>query len=616
MAALPASAADDAPRPEDDASLSTLRAAHPRLILTDTRLEELQELLRTDPRARRYCDQVLAEADRLADAPPLRHELIGPRLLQVSRECLRRVYALALAYRLTGQDRYARAAERNLLTVCAFPDWNPSHFLDTAEMTHAVAIGYDWLHDALPEGSRRTIREGLLRLGLEPGLACYRGEQRHGWWVQADHNWNQVCNGGLLIGALAVADTDPSVSAEILRHARASLPRALATYAPDGAWPEGPGYWAYATDYTVYALAALQTALGQDFGLSQAPGLAQAGRFPIESAGPTGLFLNFADVGERSRLRTQPSLFWLARQYDEPFLAEAQRALLERAAAGPRDLVWYVPPPTDAATGEARPLDRLFRGPVEIALFRSAWDEPNALFAGVKAGANTVNHAHLDLGSFEFDALGVRWARDLGSDDYNLPDYWDARPGGKRWQYYRLNSRSHSVPLIDGHDQRVDAEARVLRFEAAPPDGRPFVTIDLTAAYRDAATRVTRGLALLNARRALLVQDEFELSGSHEVLWAMTTDAAVALDPDDPAHATLTLAGHAVEARLLAPAGAAFAVESAERPAPEKPNEGVRRLVVRLPGASGTVRVAVLLAPAWPDGHMAPAPPVEPLDRW
>ena len=31
-----------------------------------------------------------------------------------------------------------------MLTAARFEDWNPSHFLDVAEMTFALAIGYDW----------------------------------------------------------------------------------------------------------------------------------------------------------------------------------------------------------------------------------------------------------------------------------------------------------------------------------------------------------------------------------------------------------------------------------------------------------------------------------------
>ena len=51
------------------------------------------------------------------------------------------------------------------------------------------------------------------------------------------------------------------------------------------------------------------------------------------------------------------------------------------------------------------------------------------------------------------DAGGVRWAKDLGSDDYNLDGYWTMGVGGKRWTYYRLGSLSHNVPVLGNKNQ-------------------------------------------------------------------------------------------------------------------------------------------------------------------
>ena len=111
-----------------------------------------------------------------------------------------------------------------------------------------------------------------------------------------------------------------------------------------------------------------------------------------------------------------------------------------------------------------RDLDRYFAGPVPVALLRSAWNDPEALWIGIKAGFNQVPHGHLDLGNFELDALGVRWAVDLGADDYNMPGYWDSRDGGRRWTYYRLNSQSHNVCTLDGQDQLATGTARFIRW--------------------------------------------------------------------------------------------------------------------------------------------------------
>jgi hypothetical protein len=350
--------------------------------------------------------------------------------------------------------------------------------------------------------------------------------------------------------------------------------------------------------------------LGKDFGLLQIEGLAEAGNFPIYTTGPTGLYLNLADCGEKSSRRPMPCMFWLSRAFDNLLYAESEHAQIAKRNVSPQHIVWYVPAPEKKP--ESKDLDRYFRGPVEVAVFRSAWDDPDALFVGVKAGYNQVNHGHLDLGNFELDALGVRWARDLGSDNYNLPGYWDSKRGGRRWSYYRLNSKSHNIPLLDGEDQDAFAKSSVIKFESKKSSG--FALIDLTSAYNKFAKKSTRGVAIAAGRRAVLVQDEFELEKSCEVTWGMTTDAEIS--SDNAVMAELRLKGKRLIARVLSPAGAGFVVESAEQKPPQKTNKGVSRLVVRLPQAKGNVRLAVLLSPVWKNGDVVKTTKLKPLAEW
>jgi hypothetical protein len=304
-----------------------------------------------------------------------------------------------------------------------------------------------------------------------------------------------------------------------------------------------------------------------------------------------------------------PCLFWLARTYNNPFYADEEHAMIAKHSARAQHVVWYVPRPSEKR--RTKDLDRYFRGPVEVGVFRSSW-ETDALFVGVKAGYNQVNHGHLDLGNFELDALGVRWARDLGSDNYNLPGYWDKKRGGKRWSYYRLNSASHNVPMLGGEDQDALGKSSFIKFKSGEPDG--FVLVDLTEAYQKFAKKVTRGVAMIGKRRAVLVQDEFELEERCEILWGMTTDAQIA--QDKPTTAELSLKGKKLIARLLSPGGAAFGVESAEQEPPQKRNAGVKRLVVKLPEAKGSIRLAVLLSPVWQDGRVVGTTKLRSLAEW
>ena len=100
-------------------------------------------------------------------------------------------------------------------------------------MTHAVAIGYDWLYAGLTPEDRKRIRAAIVEKGIDAALPLYRA--RKGFTI-LHHNWNQVCNGGIAIGALAVAEDEAKKAREVLSDSIASIPLAMDSYAPDGGW--------------------------------------------------------------------------------------------------------------------------------------------------------------------------------------------------------------------------------------------------------------------------------------------------------------------------------------------------------------------------------------------
>jgi hypothetical protein len=422
-----------------DDPLTTLRAPHPRLLALDRDIEHVRALLQQSPMARKIHADLVKEAEKLMTTPPVEYRLVGPRLLAQSRQVLDRVYTLALLYRLDGKQQYLDRALRELGAAASFKDWNPSHFLDAAEMTHAFAIGYDWLYPALTAEERTWIRSAIVEKGIDPALAAY---ERPAWWVSSRTNWNTVCNSGIAIGALAIAGEEPEKTRAVLRYALDSIPHSLASYAPDGGWEEGPGYWHYATSYAVYLMSALDSALGTDFGLSAVKGFDKAGRFRVYFNGPAGKTFNYADAHEQ--IESAPGMFWLARRFAEPVYSWEQQRSLE-AGANPEalDLVWFQPE-ARGPKQESWPLNAIFHG-VQVAFLRTAWEDPNAIFVAVKGGDNKTNHGHLDLGSFVIDAGGTRFALDPGPDDYNLPGYF----GKQRWTYFRLRTEAfhHESPV-------------------------------------------------------------------------------------------------------------------------------------------------------------------------
>ena len=549
-----------------DDPLKTLRPGHPRLIALDTDIDHIRTLMQQYPLARKIHTELIKDADKLMTTPTVEYKLVGPRLLAQSRRCLERVYTLALLYRLNGRKPYLDRAIQELRAAADFKDWNPSHFLDTAEMTHAFAIGYDWLYSSLSPEERVWIRAALVEKGLNPALAAY---ETQAFWVKSPFNWNQVCNGGIALGALAVADEEPEKSRAILQNALDSIPHALASYAPDGGWAEGPGYWHYGTSYTVYLLAALESALGTDFGLSSARGFDRTGRFRIYFSGPSGKTFNYGDAHDRTD--PAPEMFWLARRFSEPVYAWQEQRLLETGGApNALDLIWFQP---DARSPKQEnwPLDAIFHG-VQAAFLWTSWDDPNAVFVGVKGGDNKANHGHLDLGNFVMDGGGMRWALDLGPDDYNLPAYF----GPKRWSYYRMRTDSHNTLTIDGESQDPRAEAPIEGHFFSPD--LSWVEADLTHAYHRKLKQLRRRIGIAQGQQVFL-QDVLESDEPVEALWGMLTDADVRLNGQT---AELIKNGWTLSAEILSPRHAVFDVISAAAPAPQASNLGVKKLVVRL----------------------------------
>ncbi|MDQ6699302.1 MAG: heparinase II/III-family protein, partial [Acidobacteriota bacterium] len=337
-----------------------------------------------------------------------------------------------------------------------------------------------------------------------------------------------------------------------------------------------PGSWHSATRYATCFLAALDSALGVDFGLSNMKGFDRAGRFRMYLASPIGRTFHVGDMPDESA--AAPEMFWLARRFNQPALSwHEQRAIEKSARAEPLDLVWYQRE-ARAPSSPAWPLDAVFSG-VQYASFRSAWDDPNALFLAVKGGDNRIARAHPDLGAFVLDAGGVRWAGGSGGDDANPPSI----PGSFRGPN-RMRTESFSTILIDGENQDSRAEARITRHEFTPD--LSWVQIDLSRAYPAKVKLLQRRIGMVQ-RRAVMINDRLKSDQPVEALWGMITGADVSFDGQS---ASLQKDGWTLSAEIRTPRHAVFDILPAQ-------NARDRRLVVRLGEKVSDLDLNVLLVP-------------------
>lgn len=603
-----------------DQLLATLkRNQHPRIILTPERLERLKRAVATDENEKKWYAMLQTFCVATLKTPPIRSPELGKLDLNGVRVSLDRVSALALMYHLTGEKGWADRAWIELAALAAYPDWNQDNWLATGEACATVAIGYDWLYDAWTDQQRAELRTCMVEKGLKPGLATHTTVTKYSF-DQVTFNWNQVCNGGVTMAALAVADDEPKLAGELIRYALLTLPRAFVQFAPDGASVESPAYWDYANLYTAMLLSSMNDSLGKDFGLTTVPGVAAACNFPQYVTGPFGIPFNYNDSGPWPMSAAE--LFWFSSFFNRPDWARHQVAMMDRFPDDTHhlalDMVWYDP----ALVAKASPspqLDRYFRG-AELVSMRGSWTDSNTSFLAFKGGDNHANHAHHQAGAFVFDALGCRWAEQENKEGYDKPGYMDENVG--RWNFYRARAEGHNTLVINpgpGPDQEVMAFTSVTRFE--PDANSPFAVMDLTPAYAGRADQVQRGFKLIG-RKDALIQDEIRAVKPAEVWWFMHTHQTATVSSDGKS-AMLAKGDKKVEVRLLSPADGKLALMDAE-PLPSSPHpkqtplgpEKIRKLAIHLTGVTDT-RIVVELIPI-PDAAAAvvPSARVLPLSQW
>lgn len=511
---------------------------HPRILLMKGEEATIKSTIAKDAVWANTHKAIIDESDRLITIAPVQRIQIGRRLLDKSREALRRLFFLSYAYRTTAEKKYLDRAEKEMLAIAGFSDWNPSHFLDVAEMTMAVAIGYDWLYNDLSDASKSIIKEAILKKGLEPSL-----DSKYNSWLKAEHNWNQVCNAGMTYGAIAIYEDQPRLAKEIINRAISSIVLPMHDYAPDGVYPEGYGYWGYGTSFNVMFISAIEKLFGKDFGLNQLPGFMKTAGFMENMTGATGLPFNYSDAGGIGGLH--PAMFWLANKVNDPSLLWVERSYLKKRAPEalvkdrlfPAIMLWSGGISIDNISAPKETM-WLGNGKNPVAMMRTSWTDPNAIYVATKGGSVSINHAHMDIGSFVMEADGVRWAMDFGMQDYESLESKGIKLFGRtqdaeRWTVFRLTNLVHNTLAIDSQHQLVTGHAPIIA-SSRNPDFM-HTTIDLSEIYKGQVTASKRGIAVVD-KKQVLIRDEIEtLNKETTIRWTMLTPADVRIINDHQA---------------------------------------------------------------------------------
>lgn len=591
--------------------------AHPRIIMSEDKFNSLKKHIGDGSVTASLLEKLRSEADSLLDEPASEYEIPdGIRLLEVSRKVLRRVSALALAYNVFGDVKYAERCYKELEKAGNFQDWNSRHFLDTAEMSAAFAVGYDWLYDWMNNNQKQFIKKALTEKGLNQVMDDYLDNQRtrtYKWYQDYPGcNWKLVCDGSMSMSALALGD-EPELKdlcAEVLTYAYedayAFIRRAYDSL--DGTYSEGLGYWNYATTYLGLYTTSIESAAGTDYGLADYEGLLKSADFIRYMCSNTFQSFSFGDAPESEDMRT-PNLLWLGEYFGKYEISSMRIDKIKNTSFNYLDAFW-LDEEKMSVPSEDIPTDWGSEG-TSNASFRDTWDK-SGFVAALHTGKNNYKyHSHFDLGTFFIESNGQRFFTDLGNEWYELPG---------RLNSYRVRAEGHNTLVINPPENTDQQDGITCLITESGSGNEAYALTDLTEAYASCdAVSVVRGLKMIKDKKCVILQDEITLNNPGEIYWFAQTRADIDVASDGKS-AVLTIGGEKLLAEILGEGQFtvmdAVTLPSTPKISGESDNSAYRKLSIHLTDVKDTT-ISVAFTPL--DGEKTDVlwrPSVYSLTEW
>ncbi len=512
-----------------------LQKQMPRLVLNREIEKELREKLKSDPMIQNIYQTIKYNAEGvmkkdiitldIPDNPNSQKNQLG-----ISRNFLFRVNMLAMVYLIEKDRRMLKRLNDEVVAACNFPSWNPRHFLDVGEMSLAIALALDWTAGDLPKSTIALAKKSLVEKGIKTSWPENGSTPS---WVNNTNNWNQVCNAGMIAASIAVAELVPELAAKTISRSINGMNNALREYGPDGAYPEGPIYWGYGTQFSVVTAAIFESAFGTDFGLSKFPGFMESAVYAMLTVSPTNKLYSYADCNEEAEGYGIFTLSWFASKtgnktfLDEKYFLTSPEEIRNFSRLAGAGLVWTAQFSEKAST----PLPTAWKGggANPVVIFTGNENNSNGFYFGGKGGRGTVNHGNMDGGSFIFELNGVRWSIDPGNQSYGLLeragfDLWARCQECDRWKLLTKNNFGHSTLSVNNQLHVVDGMAEIIDFKVGK---QPEATLDLSPAFARQLKSVQRRF-VKDSQSSLVIEDIIEISEETKwITWQMITQADV-----------------------------------------------------------------------------------------
>ena len=447
------------------------RSEHPYLLYTDENIARLKERIENEPIIAEAWQRILASADA-ALAPTQETEEDGQGRRRGRRRRGGGTDALLLAYRMTGDVKYAEHVKAALMTQMQArkpvgggasgsgglmrrdPVWNAG--LNSGNAPRSFGIAYDTIYDMLTPEERKTLAHNLAENGVRIVLDDWvlGGKRIHALDTMG-HNWWPTAVFGAGVGAMAIMDDHPEAgywvqrvrgaAEEWVRYAGSVLENKPPNFDSAGAFYESITYSNLAIEtYLPFALS-WNTAFKEP--LPACPITDQMGEWFINTLYPTAdrpMAVDFGDSSRNASGTDSVRLLWTL-GYRKPqylwYLSQFNANLAEDGliSSSPSDLL-FAPTPAEIkaipSTPEL-PTSKLY-GDIGWTVLRDSWEKDSTLLA-IKSGW-TWNHSYADTGTFTLIHQGKYLIGENGHSSYRTKEY----------DGYFRQSIAHNVMTFNG----------------------------------------------------------------------------------------------------------------------------------------------------------------------
>jgi hypothetical protein len=429
---------------------------------------------------------------------------------------------LALAYLMTEEAKYAKAAKRILLEIATWPTadddvtsvsakWGDEAGLSFSKCAH---VAYDWLYHAFDERERKLVAT----MCRERAWQTYRRLARKNYLTMPGESHDGRLIAYLSDMALAQATETPDAETWLTY----SL-KALLTFYPhwggiEGGWAEGTAYGLWYNTFYIPAFEGLRELA--DYNLWQRPFFNNVRYFFFYCTANHGEIRPFGDGAESggpglNRGSGYAELMaFHAHRYNDPHIGWWVKQIPGYAGgkSGALSLLFEDDLPSKAPRD--LPNSRAFKGVGWAGLHSDVADPKNDTCLVFKSSPyGSVSHSHADQNAFAIMKGGAALA--IPSGHYG-PSY--GKPHHAEWT---RSTKANNCVLVNGEGQKIRSAAAngsIVDFKDRP--GYSYVAGDATPAYMGRLKKWVRRILFLRPGLFLLL-DEIAAPKASQFQWML-----------------------------------------------------------------------------------------------